>query len=669
MKNVFRTRLRWAALGWLSAVCFVSFGQELKTVTVTASKYEENVHEIPGFVTVITKKEIQSSGASSINEAVMRLGGVMGRPSLFGGGEYALDLSGFGDTAASNMVIVIDGLPFKQGDGSEIRLSAIPIDQVQRIEIQRGASSVMYGDGAVAGVINILTTATGLTDETRNSGAIAYSLGTNATKESRASARYQKNGWDLNYAGLDRSSDGFRQWSSGNDKSNNLSLQFRNDTVRMGLNYLNNREYVQSPGGLTLEQFAQNRFQAQPDSLFYGTWNNANSNAYGAYLEAEIAGHMLRFDVKQRNRAYGALSVLGGNPIGMAFDANNDSYGITAVNSKQTFLGKYSYILGYETNQWKQERQYSSTDRVSLNSKSEAFYFKNDLDVFRSGWLMSLGFRSEDADRGQTIYLPGVLFTPGIINNKNNLQAWELGVSKSISDKDQLYSRVAQGYRMPNIDEMGNATWDNAKQLPMPLAPQFSWDKELGWKRAISGKGRMGIRYLRSELSNEIIYDPKNFANINLPATVRQSLDMDFLYRLNAQWVYSGNYSLRESKFVQGQYTGKDIPMSPRQMLNLRTDWRFSPEQTIGAGLMAVTGQQIAGDFSNEYNMPGYVTVNARYAYLFKGGEVSLLVRNLFNSDYYGYGTNAYVGWPSVRFTSVYPDQLRTTVLGLKLNF
>ena len=86
MKNVFRTRLRWAALGLLSAVCLVSFGQDLKTVTVTASKYEEDVHEIPGFVTVITQKEIQISGASSINEAVMRLGGVMGRPSLFGGG-------------------------------------------------------------------------------------------------------------------------------------------------------------------------------------------------------------------------------------------------------------------------------------------------------------------------------------------------------------------------------------------------------------------------------------------------------------------------------------------------------------------------------------------------------------------------------------------------------
>jgi iron complex outermembrane receptor protein len=262
-----------------------------------------------------------------------------------------------------------------------------------------------------------------------------------------------------------------------------------------------------------------------------------------------------------------------------------------------------------------------------------------------------------------------VNFTPGEINNKNNLQAWELGVSKALSGKDQVYSRLAQGYRMPNIDEMGGATWDAAKNLPIPLAPQFSWDKELGWKRAISGKGRVGIRYLRSELSNEIIYDPKNFANINLPATVRQSLDMDFLYRLNAQWVYSGIYSLRESKFNQGQYTGKDLPMTPRQMLHLRTDWRFSPEQTIGAGLMAVSGQQIAGDFSNEYNMPGYVSVNARYAYFFKGGEMSLQVRNLLNNDYYGYGTNAYVGWPSVRFTSVYPDQLRTTVVGVKLNF
>jgi iron complex outermembrane receptor protein len=667
MKNVFGTGLRWVALGWLSAVCFVSFGQELKTVTVTASKYEEDVHEIPAYVTVITQKEIQASGASSINEVVMRLGGVMGRPSLYGGGEYALDLGGFGDTASSNMVIVIDGVPFKQGDGSEIRLSTIPIDQAHRIEIQRGASSVMYGDGAVAGVINIMTSATGLTNETRNAGSIAYTLGTHATKESRASARYQKNGWDLNYAGLDRSTEGFRQWSNGTDKSNSFSMQFRNESVRMGVNSLNNREYAQAPGGLTLTEFAQNRYQAQPASISNGTWNQSNSNSYGAYLESELAGHLIRFDVKQRTRDYDFLGVLFGAPLGAKFTTTNDVYGLNASNSQQIKWGKYSYILGYENNQWKQFRLYTTTDYVSLYSNADAFYFKNDLAILNTGWVVHAGYRNEMVDKNQTIYPPGVNFAPGIINNKAYLQAWELGASKALGSKDRFYTRFAQGYRMPNIDEMGGATWDAVKGMPMALAPQFSRDKEIGWKRVVGGKGRLGLRYVRSELSNEIIYDPQNFANINLDATVRHSFDLDFLYQVNPKWVYSGIYGVRESKFNQGQYLNKEVPMSPRQMLSLRMDWRFTPEQSLGASMNAVSSQQIAGDFSNENSMPGYVTVNARYAYAFKGGEFSLMVRNLFNADYYGYATNDFSS--GARLTSVYPDQLRTAIMGIKLYF
>ncbi len=667
MKNVFRTRLRWAALGLLSAVCLSSIGQEMRTVTVTASKYEEDVHEIPGFVTVITQKEIQASGAGSINEAVMRLGGVMGRPSLYGGGEYALDLGGFGDTAASNMVIVIDGVPFKQGDGSETRLSTIPIDQVHRIEIQCGASAVMYGDGAVAGVINIMTSATGLTNDTRNAGSVAYTLGSNAVKESRASARYQKNGWDLNYAGLDRSTDGFRQWSNGTDKSNSFSLQHKNEVVRMGVNLLNNREYAQAPGGLTLVQFAQSRFQAQPDSLSNGTWNHSNSNSYGAYLEVEIAGHLVRADAKQRTRDYDFLAVLFGAPLGAKFSTVNDVYGFNASNSKQVKLGKYSYILGYENNQWKQGRLYSSTDSVSLSSKADAFYIKNDLSILNTGWVVHAGYRHEAVDKTQIIHAPGVNFAAGEINNKAYLQAWEVGTSKAVGPLDRAYARFAQGFRMPNIDEMGGATWDAVKGMPTALAPQFSRDKELGWKRVVGDKGRVGLRYLRSELSNEIIYDPQNFANINLDATVRQSIDLDYLYRMSPQWIYSGIYSVRESKFNQGQYLGKDVPMSPRQVLSLRMDWRFTPEQSLGAGMTAVSSQQIAGDFANENSMPGYVTVNARYAYAFKGGEASLLVRNLFNADYYGYATNDHSS--GARVTSVYPDQLRTTMVGVKFNF
>lgn len=73
---------------------------ELDQIVVTASRYEEDVQRVPSSLIVLTRQELADSGASSINEAISRLTGILARPSLYGGHEINLDLGGFGDTTA-----------------------------------------------------------------------------------------------------------------------------------------------------------------------------------------------------------------------------------------------------------------------------------------------------------------------------------------------------------------------------------------------------------------------------------------------------------------------------------------------------------------------------------------------------------------------------------------
>ncbi|MFZ9338708.1 MAG: TonB-dependent receptor, partial [Limnohabitans sp.] len=150
---------------------------ELAPYIVTATRYPEDPLKLAAFVTVLTQEDLKSAGVRTVNEALMTLGGVMGRKSLYGGNEFTMDLGGFGDTANSNMAIVIDGVIFKNGDDSEIRLSNISMDEVERIEIQRGGSSVLYGEGAVGGVINIITRASSLYSTVRNKANIEAGFG------------------------------------------------------------------------------------------------------------------------------------------------------------------------------------------------------------------------------------------------------------------------------------------------------------------------------------------------------------------------------------------------------------------------------------------------------------------------------------------------------------
>ena len=666
------------ALSVLSLACVHSWAQtsssvseqgpELNAVVVTASKFEEDVQTVPSFVTLITQKDIQASGVKTVNEAIMRIGGVLGRPSLYGGNEYSLDLGGFGDAASSNMVIVIDGVPYKQGDASEIRLSSLAIDQVQRIEIQRGASTVLYGEGAVAGVINIITDASAYSTVKRNTATASYGLGSKNTKEGSVSATYVNEGLRLNFAGLDRSSDGFRQNSQSTDKNTNLGIQFIADTTRLGATYSNNKEYAQTPGGLTVDEFNRDPSMAQPDSLSNKTWIHSVSDSAGLFAEVELAGATIRADAKQRVRDYTALAVQYGSPVNMTFKTVNDYFGLSATKMVPTVLGKYTYIVGIEKNTWKQDRNYpTSSDQVNLNSKASAIYLKNDLEIQEIGSRLSAGYRSEQLDKSQYT-MPGGVFTPGLAANANTLKGWELGLSKALNSNHSIYVRTSKGYRLPNIDEIGSATWDSVLRKPSPLMPQISYDKEIGWKYKLANDTRIGVRAFRSDITNELIYDPFNFAQINLEPTQRKGVDLDVQHRAQRDLTVGAVLSLREAEFAKGAYEGRAIPMSPKTLLNVRADWNFTAKQSMGASVNYVASQQIAGDFDNQNRMPSYAITNLRYGYQFQHAELSLVVRNVFDKSYYSYATNAY-DLSSNRYTSLYPDQRRSFMTTLRVNY
>src|SRR5207253_7825986 len=126
----------------------------------TATRFPDQSQSLPFGVSVITSTEIERSGATTINEALMRVLGVVGRQDLVGGGEYSIDLRGFGGTADNNQVVIVDGLRLSEADLGGTRLAGIPIESVERIEVIRGSGAVLYGEGATGGVI-IVTTKSG----------------------------------------------------------------------------------------------------------------------------------------------------------------------------------------------------------------------------------------------------------------------------------------------------------------------------------------------------------------------------------------------------------------------------------------------------------------------------------------------------------------------------
>ncbi|MFS2117329.1 TonB-dependent receptor plug domain-containing protein, partial [Herbaspirillum frisingense] len=129
----------------------------LAPVVVSASRFPNDPTFPPVAATVITAEQIREAGIDNANEAIRKLGGVYGRQSLAGPKDFPLDLRGFGTNGDQNMVVLLDGVRISENELSTPLLSSIPIENIERIEIVRGGSSVLYGSGATGGTIQIIT--------------------------------------------------------------------------------------------------------------------------------------------------------------------------------------------------------------------------------------------------------------------------------------------------------------------------------------------------------------------------------------------------------------------------------------------------------------------------------------------------------------------------------
>lgn len=650
---------------------------QLESVVVTASKYEDDSLKVPAFVTYLTRTQIADSGARTINEAVIRLAGIPGRPSLAGGSEYSLDPIGFGDAFSSNMVIAIDGVPLKEGDSAEPRLSGIPIEQVERIEIQRGGASVLYGENAVAGVINIITRASSTDFSPQSYASIYSSLGSFNTQELSGSGYYAANGIKLSLAGLARVSDGYRRHSANQNHAATLDAQVQLERSRLGLSLHTDDLKADLPGSLTVSQFKAN--PRQRDAKYRHDEIDSHVIRLGGFLETDLAGYNLKLTGNRRTKD---IVFNGTRPIQTQpnnLETVNEFWDLVLRKTSRINSNQNTLLIGAELNRWQQDRD-NQFGIYQINSRAQAIYLKNNFDWAARGVRISAGYRNEairrSIDADETDYVSnGVTYgLPLTLKDRRRLNAWEAGVAHTLTPNQTLYARLSQSYRMPNSDEMACASANFCGGVPAInlIDPQTSIDQEFGWKYARANTGRAGIRLYQSRLHNEIAYDDASGGNVNLDRTRRNGLDLELALNIWPDLAVSSFVSFRSSRFVSGPYQGNHVPLAPQRLAALRADWRLSGQQTLGVGWNYISKQFAASDFQNKFRVPSYATVDLRYSYRTTSMEAGLTIRNLFDKPYYSYGSveNDYSDFPRItQYLAVYPDPGRSITASVKVHF
>lgn len=123
--------------------------KEEKAVYVRAVRFEKNIEEISISMEVLRPSLLSNKGFSNLEQAVNQSPGVFtmdGQVSIRGGGGYAYG-------AGSRVLLVWNGVPMLSPDIGDVKWNAVPMEHAEQIEIIKGASSVLYGSGALNGII------------------------------------------------------------------------------------------------------------------------------------------------------------------------------------------------------------------------------------------------------------------------------------------------------------------------------------------------------------------------------------------------------------------------------------------------------------------------------------------------------------------------------------
>lgn len=614
----------------------------LPAVTVTATRFAEPAATLPFGVSVITAEQIRNSGASTVNEAVIKLLGVVGRLDTSGGNNYSLDLRGFGSTAGSNQVVIVDGQRLNEADLSNAALSSIPIDTVQKIEVLRGTGAVLYGEGATGGVI-VITTKAGIGSERRNSAQLYLAGGSLGLRESRGSATLASGGFSVDVAASDRDSDGHRDNFASGAHALSASVQWSNDWLRVGVRGGRDALHSGLPGALSAAQYAANPRQA----ISLTEYGAVQKNHAGVFVEGFVGAWQLAADASQRRKDYDSVSF--GAPYAYSVDATN-----TSLRARhEGMLGGLPnvFVVGHDNIRW--ERLRFGTLARARNS---AWYVKNDLTVPNSGTRLSIGFRDEELSKSDD-------GSVAAIDQRN--QAWEIGVSQELGTSITAYARVGSSFRLANVDEF-TFTRPNAT-----LLPQTSRDTELGVRWRVNATA-VEVRWYRSALRNEIGYDPLALgpfspffdgANVNFDPTLRQGLELVASHAVTAALDLHLNAALRQARFTSGPNRGNDVMLVPKRTVALRADWRPAGGHALSGGLSWVSSQ--SPDFANLCNIPGYMTADLRYAYTWGKAELALGIANLTDRKYYTQAFSCNGGVTG----GIYPEPGRTITASLLYRF
>lgn len=649
-----RIPVRLARLSIITAALganFAATAADPETIVVSATRFAAPIVELPIGIRIITAADITGSGANNLGEVFSRLGGIMTRNSA-GDGNVQLDLRGFGTTGDQNTLVLLDGQRLSENEQVSARLSTIPLDSVERIEILPGAGAVLYGSGATGGTVNIITKTSAANSGLHGRGSL--SLGSYSQRIGNAGASYGGEMFGANLAASDTRSDNYRRNNNVDEQSVSAKLNARFDRGAAWVKFDSAKTKAGLPGPLSDIDIDDDPRQTN-NPLDKMKTKNTTTGAGGrvSFGENEFA-----IDATNRDRHYDSFapSFAAGATNSTRVNANSVS---PRLRVPYQMFGLFSVlVVGADHTDWDYRRNLSlpaffySSD-IAANQKDKSAYFQNRI-ALNDATHAIFGARRQKTD----IDMQERSFPTPVQEQSDKLTAFETGIRHALDSAWSASARWGQSFRVANVDDNG---FTNTGTL---LKPQTSHDTELAVERRVDGS-QLRLAAFQSLVVNEIHFlaTPSfgffNGANTNLPPTRHRGIETDLRQSLLESLTLTANYRYTQAKYREGTFSGfdisgNDIPLVPEHRASLGTEWKARENLVLNTNVRYVGAQRFDNDQVNvNPKMPSYTVADVRVSQRLGQWLLAFNVNNVFDKQYYSYGL---ISAPGASGFNAYPE-------------
>ena len=577
---------------------------EIDPIVIVGDRYESPLSGSTQSITVISANEIAESGARSVAEALKLTAKIGIFDSQGNGSNATVSLRGFANDAAQNITILIDGQPVNFATKEGGRLDLVNIEQIERIEVMSGSAGVLYGNGSIAGTINIVTRDSAFDYDQVDLVAGSYGEGIATITGSRAK---EDSTFAYSYSTLTR--DGYRNYTERKKDQLNLSFTQKNGRVKSQTRLTGSLERRSTQGttsestlntdrrsGGALDRYVYDRFGISQAWTIDEDNNPLTLSLSHQTSDQQIAGASAGFVDTRRNDIR----------LTKAFDSLQTTALVGFDSADQSYEGTWSGFVHRMDNQSVFARgTFEVSTRLSLTG----------------------GARYENAEIAEAS-----------ADRKFENTALELGLIQVIDESTRLKARLDTHYRLPTLDEIDDYP---------SITDQTGRSAEVSLEHQ-TNVGSISLNGFWIKNKDEISYKYNPgfggyWETTNLDESIRKGLSVGYKTILRNSVALNTSVQLLDSEFSDGEIAGNQIPMSSKTTASLGLIAPLADQASIGIQARFESEKAIYDDYNNDSpKLPSFAEFDLTYnRELSSTTDLQMSIINITDKQRFTYGVRS----------------------------